>query len=64
MKFEFNWQNGFWVNYALIFDETPKWPTLAKRSKGNYHLWYLSLVMNISIDYNDFGFNSFQKNIF
>ena len=66
MKFEFNWPKGFWENYVLIYWWDSNMSDLGWRVKGQ--VWPFELIyshclirLNISSDYNDFGFNSFQK---
>ena len=64
MKFEFDWPNGFWENYVLIY----WWESNMSDPPVKGQPWPLELIyshcpirLNLSSDYNDFGFNSFQK---
>ena len=45
MKFEFNWLNGFWENYVLIYWWDSNMIGLAERSKVNLDLWNLFIAI-------------------
>ena len=45
MKFEFNWANGLWENYVLIYWWDSNMSDLAKRSKVNLDLWNLFIAI-------------------
>ena len=66
MKFEVNWPYDFWENYVLIYWWDSNMSEIGWNVKGQ--AWPLELIyshriirLNISSDYDDFGFNSFQK---
>ena len=46
MKFEFNWPNGFWENYVLIYYWDSNMSGLAERSKVNLDLWNLFIAID------------------
>ena len=45
MKFEFNWANGLWENYVLIYWWDSNMSDFAKRSKVNLDLWNLFIAI-------------------
>ena len=45
MKFEFNWANGLWENYDLIYRWDSNMRNLAERSKVNLDLWNLFIAI-------------------
>ena len=45
MKFEFNWANGLWENYVLIYWWDSNMSDLAERSKVNLDLWNLFIAI-------------------
>ena len=45
MKFEFNWANGLWENYVLIYLWDSNMSDLAERSKVNLDLWNLFIAI-------------------
>ena len=49
MKFEFNWANGLWENYVLIYWLDSNISDLAERSKVNLDLWNLFIAI-VSLD--------------
>ena len=49
MKFEFNWANGLWENYVLIYWLDSNISDLAERSKVNLDLWNLFRAI-VSLD--------------
>ena len=49
MKFEFNWANGLWENYDLIYRWDYNMSDLAERSKVNLDLWNLFIAI-VSLD--------------
>ena len=67
MKFEFNWANGLWENYVLIYWWDSNMSDLSWKVKGQP--WPFGLIyshclirLNISSENKDLGFHSFQKN--
>ena len=67
MKFEFNWANGLWENYVLIYWLDSNMSDLSWKVIGQP--WPLELIyshclirLNISSENNDQGFHNFQKN--
>ena len=66
MKFDFDWPGGFWKNYVLIYCWDSNISNLGWKVKGKP--WPLELsyshcliMLNISSENNDIGFNSFQN---
>ena len=45
MEIEFNWPNGFWENYVLIYRWDSNMSRLAERSKVNLDLWNLFIAI-------------------
>ena len=45
MKFEFNWANGLWENYVLIYWWDSNMSDLAERSKVNLDHWNLFIAI-------------------
>ena len=66
MKFEFNWENGLWENYDLIYRWDSNMSDLAEGQPWPLELIYSHclIMFNISSENNDFGFNSIPKTTF
>ena len=60
MKFDFNWQSGFWENYDIIFWLDSNVSDLGLKVNLDFWNLFIDTRFKISSENNDFGFHSIK----